>query len=153
MTIFELLYNKLNKQNMLNIITSAHSGLRYILLILLILAIVDSYSKKSEVSFEKRGLALGTLIITHIQVLLGFILYFISPKVQFVSEMMKDSVLRFYGVEHITGMLIAVILITIGFSKAKKKGYKSIFVYYLAALILILVSIPWPFRILDGSWI
>lgn len=138
---------------MLNIISSAHSGLRYIVLILLVLAIIDSYSKKSEVTFEKRGLALGTLITTHIQVLLGFILYFISPKVQFVSGMMKDALLRFYGVEHIIGMLIAVILITIGFSKAKKKGYKSIFVYYLAALVLILISIPWPFRIIGGTWI
>jgi hypothetical protein len=90
--------------------------------------------------------------------LIGLGLYFISPKVQFTGEVMKSAVGRFYTVEHFSMMLIAVILITVGNAKSKRmaddgKKFKSVFTYFLIALILILVSIPWPFREgLGGSW-
>ena len=137
---------------MIDIIKHAHSGLRYAILLILIIAIFQAFSKRKEINFTNRSLALAALIITHIQVLLGLVLYFNSDKVNFVAGMMKDSILRFYGVEHILGMVIAAILITIGFSKAKKTGYKAVFSYYLIGLIIILISIPWPFRIEGTSW-
>jgi hypothetical protein len=66
---------------------------------------------------------------------------------------MKETVLRFYLVEHISLMIVAIILITVGYSKAKKAAsWKPVFTYYLIGLILILASIPWPFRIPVAGW-
>jgi hypothetical protein len=59
---------------------------------------------------------------------------------------MKDAATRFFAVEHFAGMLIAIILITIARGKAKVFNYKASSLLYLIALIIILVSIPWPFR-------
>ena len=137
-----------------------HSGFRWVVLLLLIAAIINAimnFSAKNGYQEKDRKLALFTLIFAHLQLVLGFILYFISPKVQFVSGMMKDSMLRFYGMEHVLMMVIAIALITIGYSRAKKKveavaKFKTTFWFYLIGLVLILASIPWPFRNLGGSW-
>lgn len=143
---------------MYNMLTHAHSGLRWLVLLFLVLAIVTAWSNWSKKTDYPAGkFPLLGLIFTHIQLILGFILYFISPKVQFTSGVMKDSLLRFYTVEHLSLMLIAIILITVGYSKAKKAapaaiGHKTIFTYYLIGLVLILVSIPWPFRGLGAGW-
>jgi hypothetical protein len=66
--------------------------------------------------------------------------------------MMSDKLYRFYTVEHIVGMLIAIVLITLGHAQGKKLNHGKVFSYYLAALILILLSIPWPFRNLGAAW-
>jgi uncharacterized protein YacL len=142
------------------ILKHAHSGLRWILLLLLIAAVVNAamnFSAKNGFREQDRKLGLFALIFTHVQLILGLILYFISPKVQFVSGMMKDSMVRFYTVEHLTMMIIAVALITIGYSRAKKKTeatakFKTTFWFYLIGLVVILASIPWPFRNLGGGW-
>lgn len=136
----------------------AHSGLRYLVLLFLILAIYSAWSnwsKKADYPVGKMPL-LG-LIFTHVQLLLGLALYFMSPKVQFAGEVMKEAMLRFYTVEHISLMIVAIILITVGYSKAKRQapapeGHKTLYTYYLIGLILILVSIPWPFRNLGAAW-
>jgi hypothetical protein len=71
---------------------------------------------------------------------------------------MKEPLYRFYGMEHFLGMLIAIILVTIGRKKAEKatvpaKKHKIIRVYYVIGLLIVLVSIPWPFReALLGKW-
>ncbi len=70
---------------------------------------------------------------------------------------MKDSVMRFFAVEHILMMLIALVLITMGHVKAKKSTessakFKHIIVFFGIALILILAAIPWPFRDLGAAW-
>ncbi|MCB0650796.1 MAG: cytochrome B [Saprospiraceae bacterium] len=141
---------------MLEILKHAHSGFRWIVLILLITTIVTAFSKKkagNTMKSEDKKLPLFTLIATHIQLILGIILYFISPYVVFAADTMKDSLKRFYTVEHILLMLIAITLITIGYSKGKKAAsWKTIFNYYLIGLILILLSIPWPFRGLSAGW-
>ncbi len=142
---------------MYNMLVHAHSGLRYVVLALLIAAVIDGFRRSGPSDSAKNRLALFGLIFTHIQLLLGLALYFISPKVQFVAGVMKDSVLRFYTVEHISVMLIAIALITIGYSQGKKllpaaAGYRRTAVYYLIGLILIIVSIPWPFRGLGAGW-
>ncbi len=142
------------------ILESAHSGLRWVVLLLLLAAIVKMHlgwkQKKLFTSGDKK-LALFALMFTHIQIVLGFVLYFISPLVVFSAETMKNSVLRFYTVEHITMMLIAAVLITIGYSKAKRKvndtaKFKSLAIFYTIGLIIILAAIPWPFRALGGGW-
>ena len=144
---------------MYNMLTHAHSGLRYLVLFFLVAAIVTSWSSWSKKTAYPAGkMPLFGFIFTHVQLLIGLVLYFISPKVQFGADMMKDATLRFYGVEHISMMLVAIIVITIGYSKAKRqapdpKGHKTVFTFYLIGLILILASIPWPFReSLGAGW-
>ena len=146
---------------MYSMLRHSHSGLRWIVLILLITAIFTSFSKmsKGEASFSDgvKKIFLFNSIAFHIQTLIGLVLYFVSPKVQLVDGMMGDTALRFFGVEHISMMLIAAVLITIGYSKGKRQAapgkYKTLFWFNLIGLILVLASIPWPFRVgLGGSW-
>lgn len=137
-----------------------HSGLRWVVLILLVAAILKAFSKRrgGSVYPGKDSLALFAFISTHIQLLLGLVLYlFLSPYVKFNGETMGDAITRFYTVEHFLGMIIAIAVITIGYIRAKKqaelnKGWKTIAVFYSIGLILILVSIPWPFRGVQGGW-
>lgn len=137
----------------------AHSGLRWIFLILLLLAVVNAFIKwkgNGKFSSQDQKLNLFTFIFSHIQLLLGLMLYFISPKVQFTADVMKNAAGRFFTVEHMMMMLIAIILITIGYGKAKRAienrvKFKTTFMYYFIALLLILIAIPWPPRH-GASW-
>lgn len=146
-----------------NLIQHAHSGLRYVLLVLLLMSIIKAFGKRrgGNVYPGKDSLFLATFITTHIQLLLGLLLYFIfSPYVRFeggIEAIMGDKATRFYTVEHLVGMLLAIIIITVGYVKAKRqaelnKGWKTIGIYYLIGLVLIVLSIPWPFRGLTDSW-
>lgn len=142
---------------MYNILVHAHSGLRWIVLVLLILAIANAFSGKT---YEKKHkmLNLFTMISMHTQLLIGLILYFISSNVQFSEGWMKNALLRFYGMEHFVGMLAAIIVVTIGRKIAEKQTddlakHAKIKVWYTIALLLILAFIPWPFRVnLGGGW-
>lgn len=144
---------------MYNGLLHAHSGLRWLVLLFLIISIIQAFANrgKAEVKASDKRFPLLTLITAHTQLILGFILYFISPKVIFGAEAMKDSILRFFLVEHLFGMLVAIILITIGYSKFKKAEtplpkWSKILVFYTIALIIILISIPWPFTQYAGGW-
>lgn len=138
----------------------AHSGLRWLVLIGLILAIVNAIGKTNGArpfTAKDKRISLIALILTHIQLVIGFVLYFISPKVVFAASSMGDRVLRFFLVEHISLMLIGITLITIGFSKSKRaltdsKKFKSILIFYLIGLILLLAGIPWPFQNYGAGW-
>jgi NADH:ubiquinone oxidoreductase subunit 2 (subunit N) len=141
-----------------SILTHAHSGLRWVALILLVLAIVNAFTSKT---YEKkhRMINLFAMVLLHTQLLIGLIQYFgTSTKVQFIEGWMKNPLLRFYGMEHILLMIIAIVLVTIGHSKSKKgttpeEKFKPIKLFYLIGLILILAGIPWPFReALGGGW-
>lgn len=144
----------------MELLKHAHSGLRWLVLLGLLAAIINAAGKMNgtrSFSATDRKLGLFALIFTHIQFVIGLILYFISPKVVFSGAAMKDSVLRFFLVEHITIMLIAVILITVGYSKAKRadaigKKFKLTFWFYLVGLVLILLGIPWPFQNYGTGW-
>lgn len=144
---------------MYNGLLHAHSGLRYVVLLLLIVAIFNAFSKKKASAWtpKDKKISLFAMIFTHIQLLIGLVLYFISPKVSFEEGFMQNDVLRFYAVEHVTLMLVALTLITIGYSKAKKansdpKKFGAIATFYLIGLLLILYAIPWPFRGLGAGW-
>jgi heme A synthase len=138
-------------------LVSAHSGLRWIAVLLLLLAIISAFTAKN---YEKkhRLVNLFTMITFHTQLVLGIILYFLSDKVQFTEGWMKQAMYRFYGMEHLTGMLLAIIAITIGHSKSKKAAdaaskFKAIKLWYVLALILVVAFIPWPFRTeLGAGW-
>lgn len=145
---------------MYNGLLRAHSGLRWILLILLIATIVTAFQKwKGNKPFEAldNKLSLFTLIFAHIQLLTGLYLYVVSPKVMLKGLDMSNTLMRFFAVEHIFGMIVAIALITIGRVQSKKitedaLKHKKIFVMYLIALVIMLATIPWPFRNLGASW-
>lgn len=130
-----------------------HSGFAYLLLAALIfsiLYILVSYLGKKPFTDKHRKIALIGFIAAHLQLLFGLILYFISPLgVSNISgEVMKNAELRLYAIEHPLTMIIAIVLITIGYSKAKKltdsdQRYKKILIFYTIGLILILSRIPW----------
>ena len=145
---------------MFDILKHAHSGWRWVVLALLIYAIFNAFTKwQSGKTFEEkdRKINLFAMVSTHIQFLFGLILYFMSPSVQFGSATMKDSMLRFFTVEHFAMMFIAVALISVGNAASKKAAedkskFKKTFIYYLIGLIIILVAIPWPFRGFGNGW-
>ena len=143
------------------LVQHAHSGLRWLVLAALLIAIGQAWGGwRSGNSYPgKTRPALLGLIFTHIQLVLGLLLYlWLSPYVRFEGEIMGNAVIRFYTVEHFVGMILAIAVITIGYVRAKRQagspqGYKTIFWFYLIGLILIIVSIPWPFREgLNGAW-
>ena len=133
-----------------------HSFLRWVILLLLVIAILMSLTgmtgkKAFSASQKKTGLFL--MIAAHTELLIGLYQWIAGPLgLKYVSTVgMKDHVALFYGVEHITGMIIAIVLITIGRGVSKKSipdaaKQKRTFWFFLVALVIILVMIPWPFR-------
>jgi hypothetical protein len=141
------------------ILLHVHSVLRYFVLVFMLISIVSSIRSiitKQTYLKSRQKLNLITMAMFHTQFLMGSVLYFLSPKVQFRKEMLQVEILRFFTLEHVSIMIVAMVLITIGYSKAKKnveKGNKKIAFYYSLALILVLLAIPWPFRVqLVGGW-
>lgn len=145
---------------MYNGLLHAHSGLRWVALILLVVAIINAFLSKGKNSYEKKDkmINLFAMVFMHIQLLIGLGLYFMSGKVDFSSGWMKNDMLRFFGLEHFLMMLIAIVLITIGRKKAESQAtpdakHKKILVWYTIALIIIFAAIPWPYReVLGGKW-
>ncbi|MGB8704778.1 MAG: hypothetical protein WCD31_07100 [Gillisia sp.] len=133
-----------------------HSYWAYLVVLVLLVAVINSiigYFSKKEYGATNFRIALFTLIVSHIQLLIGIVLYFSAPYFQMWSKVgvggvMKDETLRLYNVEHPIVMIIAVTLITIGYSKHKKKltstpKFKMIAIFYTLALLCILSRIPW----------
>jgi hypothetical protein len=148
---------------MYNALLHTHSGLRWVALILILAAIVNSMTSKGRNTYEKKDkmLNLFAMISMHTQLLVGLILYFISPKVQFVDKWMSSEtsggMFRFFNLEHFLMMVIAIVVITIGRKKAEKQTEASakhakIMVWYSIGLLIILAAIPWPFRGFGNGW-
>jgi len=151
-------HKSLAPKRMYSGLVHAHSGLRWIALLLLVAAVGTAFSRwQSRASFTEsnRKLYLFTLISVHTQLVLGLVLYFLSPKVNF--DLMSNKLYRFYTVEHLVGMLIAIVLVTIGYSRSKRMSgainkHKTVAIFMGLGLLLILVMIPWPFRGLGAGW-
>jgi hypothetical protein len=115
-----------------------------------LLSIFQALTKKESIA--KTSLFL--MIAAHITLLLGLYQYFTSEVAGFkmierlggMGAVMKDSFARFWVVEHISTMLIAIILITIGRRKAKALQYRSALILFVIAFLLIMAGVPWPFR-------
>ena len=133
-----------------------HSYWAYLVLVILVLASLNALIKffgDKEFNANDFRISLFALIVTHIQLLLGIVLFFASDYLKLISEMgmgaiMKDSTLRSNIIEHPLSMIIAVVLITMGYSKHKKKltskpKFKMLAIFYTLALILVLAKIPW----------
>lgn len=130
-----------------------HSYLAYIVLagitFSFILALFGALSGK-EFGEKDRKFGLIGMILAHIQLLVGIVLYFLSPLgfSNLSGEAMGDSMSRLYALEHPLINILAVALITIGYSRAKKLSesrsrFRSIYMFYGIAFILILSRIPW----------
>ncbi len=134
-----------------------HSYWAYLVLVVLVLATVNALIKffgDKEFDAKDFRISLFTLITMHIQLLLGIILFFTKDYFTTIDEtggmgeVMKNSELRNLIVEHPLTMIIAVALVTIGYSKSKKKltskpKFKTIAIFYTLALVLVLAKIPW----------
>ena len=142
---------------MYSVLLLLHSYNRWLVLISLLLALFRSYrgwlSRKPFTSFDNMVRHI-TATIVHIQLLLGLWLYAISPLVSYFLNHFKEAVkqreVRFFGMEHIFMMLIAVALITIGSAKAKRQTddrqkFKTMAIWFTLGLLVILSSIPWQF--------
>ena len=137
----------------MELILIIHSLLRHAALLLLIALVSVSLSRwigKKEFSGLEKKLSLFTMISFDIQLLLGLILYSISPTVRSFFDDFKSAVkvkeLRFFGMEHILLMILSAVLIHLAFRTAKKAGdsaQKKIAIFSLFALVLTLAGIPW----------
>ena len=133
-----------------------HSWWAYLVVLVLLIATINSlmgFFSKKEYGNNDFRISLFALIVTHLQLLIGLVLYFVAPYFQAFSEVgmggvMKDSTLRLYLVEHPLMMIIAVILITMGYSKHKNKltsnaKFKTLAIFYTLATLFVLSRIPW----------
>ena len=129
----------------------------YLVLVVLVLATVNALIKffgDKEFDAKDFRISLFALITMHIQLLLGLILFFTKDyfstieQVGGMGQVMKNDTLRNLIIEHPTTMIIAVALVTIGYSKHKKKltskpKFKMLAIFYTIALVLVLAKIPW----------
>lgn len=144
---------------MYEIILNIHSYLAYLVLGILLLAVVNAIiglSKNRMFTMDKDfRISLFALILSHIQLVIGLLLYFVSPRgfqnIQELGMGGMDSVARLVAVEHPFVNILALVFITIGWSKHKKvmeghKKFKRITIFYGLGLVLFLSRIPW------GQW-
>jgi len=136
---------------MYTILQKFHSGWAYLALLVLVIAVVNAViglSSKKEFTAKDRKIALFGLIGVHTQLLIGIILYFVSPLGLSSLGQMSDKALRLTSLEHPLINIIAIVLITIGWSKHKKattseSKFKGFAIFYGLGLVLILSRIPW----------
>jgi len=133
-----------------------HSYWAYLVVLIVTLATINAligFFSKREYAPKDFRISLFALIVTHLQLVIGLIIFFVSPTILWfkdipVKEIMGDPLLRLYNVEHPFVMIATIVFITIGYSKHKKKltstpKFKMLAIFYTIALILMLTRIPW----------
>ena len=147
---------------MYSILNTLHSYNRYLLLVAILFLLYRSISGwLGKKPYQKADNAAGaaTLGLTHLQLLLGLLLYVTSPRTQAafadMGAAMKDSILRYFAVEHMLAMLIAVVLIQMGRTLSKKAAddnskHRKVAIYTGVALLIILISLA-PKGLLFGT--
>ena len=140
---------------MSEIILLLHSYLRWIVLILAAIVIVKAIkgiTSGSAFTDSDRKSGLFLMISADVQLLLGLYLYFTNGWFsQLSAATMKIPEVRYFTVEHITAMVIAWVLVHIGYAKIKKgvgliKTHKTSLIFFGVAILLVLVMIPWSAR-------
>lgn len=143
-----------------------HNFLRWVVLLLLVVAIIKHLGKMSSgkaYTAGDRKLGLFLMITAHIQLLIGLYQWFAGNfglklvQAQGMGAVMSDSASRFWVVEHTLGMLVGIILITLGKGVAKKNindkaKHTRAFWNFLIAAIVIIAVVPWPFRDIARPW-
>ena len=134
---------------------NVHSYWAYLVLAILIFAVINAilgFSKKKQFTDKDIRIGLFALIVSHMQLLIGLAWYFMSPWFSALTEdtgaVMKEKSLRLLAVEHPVMMVLAIVFITIGWSKHKKKTtdsakFKTFVIFYGIGLLLMLSKIPW----------
>jgi Na+/H+-dicarboxylate symporter len=134
---------------------NVHSYWAYLVLAILIFAVINAIlglSKKKQFTDKDIRIGLFALIVSHMQLLIGLAWYFMSPWFSALTEdtgaVMKEKSLRLLAVEHPVMMVLAIVFITIGWSKHKKKTtdsakFKTFVIFYGIGLLLMLSKIPW----------
>lgn len=142
---------------MYTVLLFLHSYWAYLVLFILSMATFNAligYFAKKEYNPKDFRISLFALIVSHLQLLLGIVLYFFSPlglksiANNGMGAVMRDSVLRLNAIEHPIVMILVVVFITMGYSKHKKKlvstpKFKVLAILYSIALVLMLSRIPW----------
>ena len=137
------------------ILKSAHSGWRYLVIILLLVAFINAlmgFLGKKPYTEGNRKLNVFALISAHIQLVLGLVLYFIEGVYKYDSS---NAIARYWKMEHLSMMIIAIILITVGNARSKKmdtaaKKHRTIFIFFGFALLIITAAIVMMVKV-DGS--
>lgn len=142
---------------MYSVLLTIHSLVRWLVLISLLIAIYRAYKGwRGNEQFTKfdNAIRIATVTTSHVQLVLGISLYCISPIVRYFLSYFKTAVhewqVRFFGMEHITMMVIAIVLITVGSVKVKRQTtgqqkFKTMAIWFTIALVLIFSSVPWQF--------
>lgn len=132
-----------------------HSYWAYLVLAIIVFAVINSIiglTQKKQFTDKDLRIGLFALIVSHIQLLIGLVWYFMSPWFELLTTdaatVMKTKEVRLLAVEHPSMMIIAIVLITMGWSKHKKKTtdaakFKTLAIFYGLGLLVILSRIPW----------
>ncbi len=138
-----------------------HNLMRWVILILLLVSLfkaLSGWQKNKTFSAGDRRVWLFTLIAAHITLLVGLYQWLwgrfgmLKAALPEGESIMENRVLRFFWVEHPTFMILAIVMITLGYGMSKKPvpdnvKYRRAFWFFLIALLMILVAVPWPFRV------
>lgn len=139
-----------------------HNMTRWAVLLSLMVALYrafDGWRQSKRFSRTDNIIRSSTVTVAHLQLTLGLALYFTSPVVNYFTHNFSEAVhqreIRFFGMEHATLMLVAVVLLTIGSAISKKRTtdaekFKVMAIWFSIALLLILIAIPWPFSPFTG---
>lgn len=141
-----------------------HNLLRWVILILLVTSIFQSYNgwkSKKVFTAGDRKTWLFTMVASHVTLVLGLYQWLagrigmLTTTLPEGTNFMREKAYRFFWMEHPLLMIISIVLITLGYGMAKKQvadsvKYKKAFQYFIIALLIIVISIPWPFREVIG---
>lgn len=137
-----------------------HSILRWLVLFSVATAgfvALRGYILKAPIIVWERSVTIVAMVLCHVQLLLGLLLYGMKFSSYTLTTMrgsqtvLTNTVIRYWKMEHIAGMILAIALVTIGRGLSKKATTEPgkqlrIAIFYLIALLIFLVMIPWPFR-------
>ena len=145
-------------QDLYTFLLHLHSVIRWVVLLLLLIAIFNSLAAGNRL-FTRGDARTGSMLtgFADLMLLIGLVLWFFNArgfqafKNSSFSTIMHEDTTRFFAFEHPIGMLIAIILLHVGKAQGKKaitdrSKHRRTLVFYLLALLIILLSIPWPFR-------
>ncbi len=146
-----------NVKAMYQVLLPLHSLFRW----LLVAGVIFSMGRSVWALYAKTGyqpidriLRSATSGISHVQLIIGLILYVKSPLVTYLRSNPQEALaymdVAFFGIFHLASMVLAILLITIGAAKAKRapsdrEKYLQVLRWFGLAVLLILVAIPWPF--------
>ena len=139
---------------MYSITLEIHSILRYVILLFLVVLIVKhliGWINQTKFTGFDGVFSTVTVSTIHLQLIVGIVLYFISPLVSFKSHVMQNEIMRYYTVEHLLLMLVAIGLFTAGRVKLKKKDDSMIkhrigFIYNTSGLLIVIAALSMSSR-------